>query len=239
MTEPVSDPNLSSAMVVVAHADDAEYGCSGTAAQLARKGWEVTYVLCTDGSKGSDDPEMTGERLSEIRRREQMAAARILGLKTVEFLDYPDSFLTPSLDLRKDIARIIRKHRPDVLICNSPTRELESSSYIGHPDHMAAAEAALSAVYPTARDRLTYPDLLAEGYEPHKVKEVWIMYGGGESNHVIALEEEDLEKSIAALKAHVSQVPPDVDDRVREWKMRAGQAHGVGPAETFRLFTLG
>ncbi len=238
MAEQLSDPNLRSAMVVVAHADDAEYGCSGTVAQLIRKGWEVTYVLCTDGSKGSDDLEMTQEKLSAIRHAEQVAAGKILGLKTVEFLNYPDSLLEPSLDLRKDIARMIRKHKPDVLICNSPTRDLSDSSYIGHPDHMAAAEAALSAVYPTSRDRLTYPDLLEEGYEPHKVAEVWVMYGGDAANHVVQLEEEDLVKSISALKAHFSQVSQEVGDRMREWKTRNGKSHGVGPAETYKLFKL-
>ena len=122
-------------MIVVAHADDAEYGCSGTVAQLTRKGWEVVYVLCTDGSKGSDDRDLTAEELVGIRRREQIEAGEILGRKTVEFLGYPDSFLMPSLELRKDIVRMIRKHRPDVLITNSPTRELGNDSYIGHPDH--------------------------------------------------------------------------------------------------------
>lgn len=238
MTEQLSDLDLKSALVVVAHADDAEYGCSGTVAQLIRKGWEVTYVLCTDGSKGSDDLEMTQERLSAIRYAEQIAAGKILGLKAVEFLNYPDSFLEPSLDLRKDIARMIRKHKPAVMICNSPTRDLSNNGYIGHPDHMAAAEAALSAVYPTARDRLTYPDLLEEGYEPHKVAEVWVMHGGESANHVVELEEQDLVKSISALKAHVSQVSQEVGERMREWKARSGKPHGVGPAETYKLFKL-
>ncbi|MCH8102049.1 MAG: PIG-L family deacetylase, partial [Chloroflexi bacterium] len=178
ITAVVTDPSLSSAMIVVAHADDAEYGCSGTVAQLTRRGWDVVYVLCTDGSRGSEDRDLSGEDLSAIRRREQIAAGKILGLKAVEFLGYPDSFLTPSLELRKDIARMIRKHRPDVLITNNPTRELSNNSYIGHPDHQAAGEAALSAVYPTSRDHLAYPDMLEEGLEPHRVQEVWVMRSG-------------------------------------------------------------
>ena len=235
---PVSDPSLKSAMVVVAHADDAEYGCSGTVAQLTRKGWEVVYVLCTDGSKGSEDRSLTGEELSAIRRQEQIDAGEILRLKTVEFLGYPDSFLTPSLELRKDIVKMIRKHRPDVLITNDPTRDLTNNMYIGHPDHQAAGEAALSAAYPTARDHLAYPDLLEEGYEPHKVSEVWVMHGGGDANHIVDLTDEDLEISISALKAHASQVPSDVDDRVKEWKARNGKPHKVKYAESFRLFKL-
>lgn len=239
MPDTVTDPSLSSAMIVVAHADDAEYGCSGTVAQLTRKGWDVVYVLCTDGSKGSEDRDLTAEELVGIRRREQIEAGAILGLKTVEFLGYPDSFLMPSLELRKDIVRMIRKHRPDVLITNSPTRELSIDSYIGHPDHQAAGEAALSAVYPTARDHLAYPDMLEEGLEPHKVQEVWVMRGGDGANHVVGLTDEDLEKSIAALKAHSSQVGADVDGRVKEWKARNGEPHGVKYAESFRLFKLG
>lgn len=226
-------------MVVVAHADDAEYGCSGTVAQLTRRGWDVVYVLCTDGSRGSEDRDLSGEDLSAIRRREQIAAGKILGLKAVEFLGYPDSFLTPSLELRKDIARMIRKHRPDVLITNNPTRELSNNSYIGHPDHQAAGEAALSAAYPTSRDHLAYPDMLEEGLEPHRVQEVWVMRSGDDANHIIDLTDEDLEKSISALKAHTSQVPSDVDDRVKEWKARNGERHGVKYAESFRLFKLG
>lgn len=226
-------------MIVVAHADDAEYGCSGTVAQLTRRGWDVVYVLCTDGSRGSEDRDLSGEDLSAIRRREQIAAGKILGLKAVEFLGYPDSFLTPSLELRKDIARMIRKHRPDVLITNNPTRELSNNSYIGHPDHQAAGEAALSAVYPTSRDHLAYPDMLEEGLEPHRVQEVWVMRSGDDANHIVDLTDEDLEKSISALKAHTSQVPSDVDDRVKEWKARNGERHGVKYAESFRLFKLG
>ena len=226
-------------MIVVAHADDAEYGCSGTVAQLTRKGWDVVYVLCTDGSRGSEGRDLSGEDLSAIRRREQIAAGKILGLKAVEFLGYPDSFLMPSLELRKDIARMIRKHRPDVLITNNPTRELSNNSYIGHPDHQAAGEAALSAAYPTSRDHLAYPDMLEEGLEPHRVQEVWVMRSGDDANHIIDLTDEDLEKSISALKAHTSQVPSDVDDRVKEWKARNGERHGVNYAESFRLFKLG
>ena len=162
-------------MVVVAHADDAEWGCSGTVARWCAEGWEVVYVLCTDGSKGSDNPDMTGDELVKIRREEQGDAAKVLGLCDVVFLGYEDAALQPTLELRRDIAREIRRYRPDVLICMAPTRDLTDNGYLGHPDHLASGEAALSAVYPTARDRLTFPELLQEGLEPHKVREVWIM----------------------------------------------------------------
>ena len=139
----------------------------------------VVYVLCSDGSKGSDDPKETQESISKTRELEQIAAGKVLALKTVEFLGFPDSELEPTLELRKAIAREIHRHKPDILICPNPDRSLGAGVYIGHPDHQAAGEAALSAVYPTARDRLTYPDLLEEGFEPHKVQEVWGMVRPG------------------------------------------------------------
>ena len=146
-------------MVVVAHADDAEFGCSGTVAKLCAEGWEMVYVMCTDGSKGSSDREITEAELAATRREEQINAGKVLGLKDVVFLDYPDSYLQPTLDLRKDIAREIRRHQPDVVICQYPMRNLDGGFGVGHPDHLAAGEAALSAVFPTARDHMTFPDL--------------------------------------------------------------------------------
>lgn len=236
------DPNpaYKRAMVVVAHADDAEYGCSGSVAKLVREGIEVVYVLCTDGSKGSDDPQDTQESLSAVRKQEQIEAGKVLGLKTVEFLGFPDSELEPTLVLRKAIAREIRRHKPDILICQNPTRSLEIAGYVGHPDHQAAGEAALSAVYPTARDRLTYPDLLEEGFEPHKVREVWVMLGPERGDFFNELEEEDMKKAVAALKSHESQVQyPEVDARMREWRGRTGAKVGFKFAEAFKVFTLG
>ena len=154
------------AMVVVAHADDAEWGCAGTVAKWCAEGWEVVYVLCTDGSKGSEDPEMTSGRLVEIRKQEQLDAGKVLGLKDIVFLGYEDSMLEPTLELRRDIAREIRRHRPDVLICMNPVRSVDGEGYLGHPDHFASGEAALSAVFPSSREppslalvQLSAPDM--------------------------------------------------------------------------------
>ncbi len=129
-------------MVVMAHPDDAEWSCSGTVAKWCAEGWEVVYVLCTDGSKGSSDLEMTPEKLIKIREKEQRNAGKVLGLKDVVFLGYPDAYLEPTLELRKDIAREIRRHKPDVLITNSPARDTERGHYVSHPDHLSAGEAA-------------------------------------------------------------------------------------------------
>ena len=234
-----SNDDFSRAMVVVAHADDAEWGCAGTVARLCAEGWDVAYVVCTDGSKGSDDPTMTVRQLVEMREAEQREAARVLGLSGVFFLGYPDAYLESTLELRKDISRAIRTHRPDVLICMNPVRNLDGNGYIDHPDHFASGDAAMGAVYPAARDRLTFPELLTEeGLEPHKVREVWVM-GRTEPDHVIDVTEH-IETAVAALRAHRSQVSPDAADRyLKEWRRRDGQRIGVEYAEVFKRFRLG
>ena len=224
-------------MVVVAHADDAEWGCSGTVAKWCAEGWEVVYVLCTDGSKGSDDPEMTACRLAKIREQEQRNAGRVLGVREVVFLGYEDSMLQPTLELRRDIAREIRRYRPDVLICESPVRHLSGDGYIGHPDHHAAGEAALSAVFPTARDRLTFPELLEQGMEPHKVREVWVMDHRDPDNFVDVTGY--LEIAIKALKQHTTQVDgEDVELHMKSWRSKTGEKVGFQYAEAFKRFRL-
>ena len=220
-------------MVVVAHADDAEYGCSGTVAKWCAEGWEVVYVICTDGSKGSGDREMTQERLSAIRREEQSNAGKILGLAGVAFLNYEDSMLQPTLELRRDIAREIRRHRPDVLICPSPARGLQGPG--GHPDHLAAGEAALAAVFPTARDHMTFPELLEEGFEPHKVAEVWIM-NHPEPDHWVDVTDH-VETGARALAAHVSQVGGPVEETIemmKRWRWKRAIGTGLQYAEGYR-----
>ena len=225
-------------MVVVAHADDAEYGCAGTVAKWCREGMEVVYVLCTDGSKGSSDPDMTSGRLVEMRRKEQIAAGKVLGLKQVVFLGYEDSMVQPTLELRRDIAREIRRHRPDILICPSPLRNLKTTGYVGHPDHLAVGEATLAAVFPTARDRMTFPELLEEGLEPHKVREV-LVNDNEESDKWIDVSD-TIDIAIEALKQHVSQVGEGHEDDswMREWRRREGQHHGMKYAEAFKHFHL-
>jgi LmbE family N-acetylglucosaminyl deacetylase len=180
---------------------------------------------------------MTPERLTEIRYQEQEDAAKILGLKTVEYLGYPDAYLTPSLELRKDITRQIRKHKPDVLITTAPFRTLGQNYGSSHPDHIAAGEATLSSVYPTARDRLTFPELLEEGFEPHKVREAWVM-SREDADHFNEISEEDMDTALKALAAHTSQVPHEAIERVRAWKAENGKKHNMKYAESFRTFTL-
>ena len=230
------DKDFSRGMVVVAHADDAEFGCSGTVAKLCAAGWEMVYVMCTDGSKGSSDREITQRELASIRRKEQQNAGKTLGLKDVVFLDYEDSMLQPTLALRKDIAREIRRYKPDVLITMYPMRNLDGGWGVGHPDHMAAGEAALQAVFPTARDHMTFPDLLEAGFEPHKVAEVWII--GHPQPDLYVDVTKHMDTSVAALMQHTSQMNGRdeawASEMMRRWRRERGIGKGIQYAEAFK-----
>ena len=228
--------NYTRGMVVVAHADDAEFGCSGTVARLCSEGWEMVYVMCTDGSKGSSEREITPEELVRVRRQEQIDAGEVLGLKDIAFLDYEDSMLEPTLELRRDIVREIRRHRPDVVICWYPMRNLDGGWGVGHPDHLAAGEAALAAVFPAARDHMTFPELLEDGLEPHKVAEVWIM-GHPEPDLWMDVTEH-IDTSVKAIMQHRTQVngrsEEYMNERMREWRRRAAVGRGMQYAEAYK-----
>ena len=237
MTE---EQEFSSGMVVIAHADDAEYGCSGTVAKLCAEGWDMTYVLCTDGSKGSSDREISEKELSKARRVEQINAGKVIGLRDVAFLGYPDSYLEPTLSLRKDIAREIRRYKPDVVICQYPLRTLDGGWGVGHPDHLAAGEAALAAVFPTARDHMTFPELLEEGFEPHKVAEVWIM--GHPEPDVFIDVTDHVETAVKALAEHKSQTGgrpyEEMLPRMKEWRRRGSVGKGMLYSESFKRISF-
>ena len=240
MAEDTQENGFSRGMVVVAHADDAEFGCSGTVAKLCSEGWDMVYVMCTDGSKGSSDREITQEELVRVRRQEQIDAGKVLGLKDVAFLDYEDSMLEPTLELRKDIAREIRRYRPDVVITTYPIRQLNGGWGVGHPDHLAVGEATLAAVFPTARDHMTFPDLLEAGFEPHKVAEVWVM-GHPEPDLWIDVTDH-IETSVKALMQHRTQIgdraEEDMNERMRHWRHRQGLAKGIQYAEAFKRISF-
>jgi LmbE family N-acetylglucosaminyl deacetylase len=223
------------AMVVMAHADDAEYGVSGTVAKWRAEGWDVVYVICTDGSKGSSDPKITQKQLSEIRRKEQIAAGRVLGLKNIVFLGYEDSLLQPTLGLRKDITREIRRSKPDILICMYPMRNLDGHWGFGHPDHMASGEAAMSAVFPTARDHMTFPELLEEGLETHKVSEVWIV-GHPEPNHWVDVSGfiDTAAKALAQHKSQVEHPYKKIREMMGNWRRKTATGRGMEYAEAYK-----
>ena len=152
-----------SALVIIAHADDAEFGSAGTIAKWVKQGVEVTYVVVTNGNKGSADPDMTPEALAALREKEQRAACKVLGVKNVVFLGYHDGELVPSLELRRDLTREVRRYKPDVAMVPDPTTWYFGNVYINHPDHRAVGEAALAAIFPSARDRLTFPEAAGGG----------------------------------------------------------------------------
>lgn len=216
------------AMAVVAHPDDIEFGMAGTTARLTAEGKRVVYVITTDGSKGSSQREMTPEHLSEIRKREQREAARQAGVTEVCFLDFPDGMLEPTLHLRRAIAGAIRRFQPDVVLCQNPTRDLAMRVFAQHPDHLATGEATFAAIYPTARDHMTFPELLEEGLEPWKVSEIWVS-GVGNPDFYVDITS-TLEAKLAALKAHESQVDAErIDTMIPE------RARGVAKEQDFEF----
>ena len=217
------------AMVVVAHPDDAEFMVAGTAAKWAARGAEVTYVVITNGNKGSEDPEMTSTRLAE-----QRAAGRILGVKNFEFLGYEDGYLEHTLDLRRDITRLIRKYRPDIVVTFDPTARFMFDAYANHPDHRAAGDATVDAIFPSARDRLTFPELLVDGLEPHKVKQLWMGSGGAANANVWVDITETIELKKKALAAHPSQLSEEVAEFASQMARGTAESQEFEYAEAFR-----
>jgi LmbE family N-acetylglucosaminyl deacetylase len=223
-------------LVIVAHPDDAEFGCAGSVARWAAEGREVFYCLLTNGNRGSDDPDMTPERLAAIREREQRAAAAVLGVRDVTFLGYPDGELEDTREARRDVVRAIRRTRPDRVVTQSPFPSL--NPYAGHRDHRNAGRLALDAVYPYARDRLHFPELLAEGLLPHKVREVYLM-GYADPDAVVDITDA-MDRKLDALRCHASQTRDfaGVEARVRERAADLGKPHGYTYAEAFRRIEL-
>ena len=231
------DLTIERAMVIYAHPDDAEFGVAGTVAKWAKAGVEVTYCMITNGASGSQDPDMTREKLREIRYDEQRRAAKILGVKNVVFLGYEDGYLYPTLEVRKDVARQVRKHKPDVIITMDPSWRFAEMGYVNHPDHIAAGEVALRTINPDASTRQMFPELWRdEKLEPHKPKALFLMafFEGGE---VVDITDE-LDLKMKALHEHSSQLEPDAIDMVRGWAAEIGKAKGYKYAESFKVILL-
>jgi LmbE family N-acetylglucosaminyl deacetylase len=229
---------LERALVVISHPDDGEFGAGPTIAALTAAGARVDYVVTTDGSKGTEDPEVTPEQLASTRMAEQRDAADILGVSEIVHLGYPDGYLTPSLDLRRDITRQIRRFRPDLVITQNPQRRLDHNPFVGHPDHLATGEATLASVYPAARDHLNFPELWTdERLEPWKVRQV-LLTGVEEPNLWIDISN-TFEVGLRSILAHVSQVKrEDVEERMRERARLVGEPQGIGMAQAFLSIIL-
>ncbi len=232
-----TNPAIARALAVVAHPDDIDFGMAGTIASLTRDGVEVSYCLVTSGDAGGDASTHTREERSAIREAEQTAAALAVGVTQLTFLRWPDGQVEPTLELRKAISRVIRERRPDLVLTQNPERNFERI-YASHPDHMAAGEATLRAVYPDARNPHAFPELLDEGLVPFVVPLVWV--GGSTTPNFVVDITDTFERKIAALRAHVSQVGDrdDLEDLLRAGASTNAQVGGLPEgrlAETFRV----
>jgi LmbE family N-acetylglucosaminyl deacetylase len=229
------------ALVIVAHPDDADFGAAGTVATWTAEGIEVTYCLCTNGDAGGFDPAVPRSAIAGIRQEEQRAAAKEVGVADVVFLGYLDGQLAPTFELRRDLSRVIRQVRPDRVLIQSPEISWDRLP-ASHPDHRAAGEAALAAVYPDARNPFTHTTLLEdEGLEAWTVHDLWVM-GGPTANHWVDITD-TFERKVAALRCHTSQTAhmDDLEDLLRGWGTNQAGAAGLPDgrlAEPFRRVTV-
>ena len=222
------------AMVVVAHPDDAEFGFGGTLAKLVKEGMELAYVICTNGNKGSGDPDMTSPRLAVIREQEQRAASAAIGTKDVTFLGYGDGELESTREVIGKIVREIRRFKPDILFCQDPHQRIRHN----HRDHRMAGQSAFDAVFPYARDHLHFPEHLAEGFETHKVAEIYTTMG--DDPEVVMDISDVIEIKVKALQAHRSQIgdPEAMEERIMGRTSELAEKHGYKYAEGFRRHTF-
>lgn len=223
------------AMVVTAHPDDAEFGVAGTVAGWTRAGRRVVYVVCTNGDKGSSDRAMKPEVLARIREREQSAAAELLGVERLVFLRRPDQGLEDSAEFRKVMVRLIRTLRPAIIVTSDPYRR-----YLWHRDHRIVGQVVMDAVFPLARDHMAYPDLLAAGLEPHKVREVWY-WASEDLNHRVDITA-TFDLKLAALRCHRSQVTelnrPDLEQWLRDRCRANAEGEPFELAEAFHRVVM-
>ena len=226
-----------SAMAIVAHPDDIEFSCAGTLARWAEASARISYVLCTSGDVGIEAPGTTRQQAAEIREGEQMLAAEIVGASEVIFIREPDGMLQPTIDLRKRLVREIRRFRPEVVICGDPTIVWAGDDYINHPDHRAAASAALDATFPAAGQPRLFEDLAEEGYQAHKPRKVYVTSWGVADVYVNI--ETTIDVKITALRAHKSQMKDwDPEESVRQWAAESAKGKEMQYAEGYRVVTL-
>jgi len=217
-------------MVVTPHPDDAEFGVAGTVVRWTGEGKDVIYVVCTNGDKGTSDPNVKPDELARIREQEQLAAAKLLGVREVIFLRHPDQSLEDTPEFRKEIVHLIRTYKPETVVTADPYRR-----YIWHRDHRITGLVTLDAIFPYARDFHSYPDLLEEGLQPHKVKEV-LLWGAPEPNYRTDITD-TFDTKIAALRCHKSQISYNpstgLEERLRERHKMLAQGEDYELAEAF------
>ncbi|MEA3337064.1 MAG: PIG-L deacetylase family protein [Chloroflexota bacterium] len=224
-------------LAIFAHPDDPEFSCAGSAAAWVEQGAHITYVIVTNGAAGSNDRDQDIGELVYIRQAEQRAACAVLGVQEVHFLGYADGTLQASLELRRDLTRIIRQVKPQRVVVGDPTVYFRGDRYINHPDHRAAGEAALYAVFPSAVTRPIFPELLAEGHEPHQVNEIYMTSDRAAINTFVDISG-TIEKKIEALRCHKSQFDVGDGEWIRKWAVETGGIVGFDYAEAFRVMKL-
>ena len=234
---PIADEEIKRILVVMAHPDDCDFGAGGSIAKWLEAGIEVSYCIITNGDQGGEESDVPVEEMAKVRQREQRAAGAALGVSEITFLNYRDGSLIPTIELRRDIVKAIRIAKPDRMVVQSPERNWERI-YSSHPDHLAAGESAIQAIYPDARNPYAFPELKAEGLEPWRVKEVFIT-GSPTPNHFIDITE-TIDKKIAALKAHVSQTAhnPELESMVRQWGEKNAEAKGLAAGRIAEIFKV-
>ena len=223
---------------MTAHPDDVDFGSAGSVAAFSAAGLEVTYCIATSGEAGGSDRTITRADMAGLRQDEQRAAAAVVGVSDVRFLGHPDGIVVANRELRRDISRVIRQVRPERVLTQSSERNLEFI-FASHPDHLATGEAALDAVYPDARNPFAHPELLDdEGLEPWSVPELWIMGPGGQGAGIAVDTTATVERKVAALMAHKSQMadPDAVAQRVQDWGRANGELAGLGEGRSAELF---
>lgn len=226
-----------SAMAIVAHPDDIEFSCAGTLARWAKQGAILSFVLCTSGDVGISQIGVTKEKATQIRENEAKIGGEILGASELVFLRYPDGLLQPTLELRRRLVREIRRFKPEVILCGDPTIVWAGNDYINHPDHRAAATAALDATFPAAGQRNLYEEFELEGIFPCKPRKVFVTSWEG-SDYFVNIEE-TIGQKIQALRAHESQMNGwDPEESIRSWAAEAGRGKEMRFAESFRVVTL-
>ena len=231
-------PQPERVLLICAHPDDPEFSAGGTVASWVQAGTLAAYVIVTDGSKGSADPEMTSEKLVKLRQKEQRVAAKTIGVSEVVFLGYPDGETYNTPGLRRDITHQIRLHRPEIVITHDPTTRITLNTYLNHPDHRSVGDTVLDTIYPIARDRLNYPEHEEHGLEPHKVLDVFL--AGAEKPNMWVDIGETMDKKIAALKKHASQFEDleELEKRVRATARTRAKKVSFEYAESFRRVQL-
>lgn len=227
--------NVKRVLVIMAHPDDPDFTCAGTAIQMARQGIEVTYMILTNGDKGNHNPEITRNQLIALRKIEQRNAADVSGVKHVLFMGEEDGFLQPTKELRLRVVREIRRIRPEVILITNPERYLVGDSYINHPDHRNAGLVALEAIFPAADNMMFFPELLDEGYLPHKISQMYV-FGHPTPNVKIDITA-DLETKIAAICCHKTQITKPEESKPR-WLERWGEKQEDGSVRYFEQFKI-